>query len=205
MARAKRTDNKGRVLRNGESQNKKDGRYCYRWTEPVTGKRGTVYALSLVELREKEQQIQKDIQDGINTNSANMTLNQLFNIYMDGKANIRESTRCNYENDWNISVKQSILGDMKISQIKQIHVKKLYAELSKRNFKGSTIQTCHVLLSSVFQMAVDSDMLRKNPCKGCQKEIKVEQSQRQALTEKSKIYCLILWRTAKLIMYIFPC
>ena len=113
MARAKRTDNKGRVLRNGESQNKKDGRYCYRWTEPVTGKRGTVYALSLVELREKEQQIQKDIQDGINTNSANMTLNQLFNIYMDGKANIRESTRCNYENDWNISVKQSILGDMK--------------------------------------------------------------------------------------------
>ena len=63
MARAKRTDSKGRVLRNGESQNKKDGRYCYRWTEPVTGKRGTVYALSLVELREKEQQIQKDIQD----------------------------------------------------------------------------------------------------------------------------------------------
>ena len=186
MARAKRTDNKGRVLRNGESQNKKDGRYCYRWTEPVTGKRGTVYALSLVELREKEQQIQKDIQDGINTNSANMTLNQLFNIYMDGKANIRESTRCNYENDWNISVKQSILGDMKISQIKQIHVKKLYAELSKRNFKGSTIQTCHVLLSSVFQMAVDSDMLRKNPCKGCQKEIKVEPSQRQALTVKEQ-------------------
>lgn len=158
----------------------------YRWTEPVTGKRGTVYALSLVELREKEQQIQKDIQDGINTNSANMTLNQLFNIYMDGKANIRESTRCNYENDWNISVKQSILGDMKISQIKQIHVKKLYAELSKRNFKGSTIQTCHVLLSSVFQMAVDSDMLRKNPCKGCQKEIKVEPSQRQALTVKEQ-------------------
>ena len=98
-----------------------------------------------MELREKEQQIQKDIQDGINTNSANMTLNQLFNIYMDGKANIRESTRCNYENDWNISVKQSILGDMKISQIKQIHVKKLYAELSKRNFKGSTIAMyyCH--------------------------------------------------------------
>ena len=185
MARKKRTDSRGRVLRVGESQNKQ-GRYCYRWTEPVTGKRGTVYALSLVELREKEQQIQKDIQDGINTNSANMTLNQLFNIYMDGKANIRESTRCNYENDWNISVKQSILGDMKISQIKQIHVKKLYAELSKRNFKGSTIQTCHVLLSSVFQMAVDSDMLRKNPCKGCQKEIKVEPSQRQALTVKEQ-------------------
>lgn len=71
MARKKRTDSRGRVLRVGESQNKQ-GRYCYRWTEPVTGKRGTVYALSLVELREKEQQIQKDIQDGINTNSASL-------------------------------------------------------------------------------------------------------------------------------------
>ena len=43
MARKKRTDSRGRVLRVGESQNKQ-GRYCYRWTEPVTGKRGTVYA-----------------------------------------------------------------------------------------------------------------------------------------------------------------
>lgn len=32
MARKKRTDNRGRVLRTGESQGK-DGRYCYRWTD----------------------------------------------------------------------------------------------------------------------------------------------------------------------------
>ena len=48
MARAKRVDNKGRVLRVGESQNK-DGRYCYKWTDS-NGKRSTVYALTLANI-----------------------------------------------------------------------------------------------------------------------------------------------------------
>ena len=91
MARKKRTDNRGRGLRTGESQNK-DGRYCFKWMDG-TGKRNTTYSVNLVELREKEKQIQRDMEDGINANSANMTLNQLFAIYMESKSNIRESTR----------------------------------------------------------------------------------------------------------------
>ena len=89
MARKKRTDNRGRVLRTGESQNK-DGRYCFKWTDG-TGKRNTTYSVNLAELREKEKQIQRDIEDGINASSANMTLDQLFAIYMESKSNIRES------------------------------------------------------------------------------------------------------------------
>ena len=86
MARKKRTDSRGRVLKVGESQNKQ-GRYIYKWTD-AAGTRNTVYATTLVELREKEQRIQRDIQDGISSTSANMTLNQLFNLYMSTKSNI---------------------------------------------------------------------------------------------------------------------
>ena len=86
MARAKRTDNKGRVLKVGESQNK-DGRYCYKWTD-AAGKRNTVYSLDLIELREKEKQIQRDQEDGIITKGGNITLNELFEIYMSTKSNI---------------------------------------------------------------------------------------------------------------------
>ena len=103
MARAKRTDNKGRVLRVGESQNKQ-GRYIYKWTD-CTGTRNTVYAITLVELREKEQKIQRDIQDGINSTSANMTLNQLFDLYMSTKSNIRETTRVLYLTYWSANIK----------------------------------------------------------------------------------------------------
>ena len=180
MARAKRTDNKGRVLKVGESQNK-DGRYCYKWMD-AAGKRNTVYSLDLVGLREKEKQIQRDLEDGISTKGGDITLNQLFEIYMETKSNIRKSTSVNYKNYWDVSVKNSIIGEMKINQIKQIHIKRLYADLKQRGLEGSSIQTYHVLISSVFQLAVDSDLIRKNPCKNCRKVIKVEPRSKKALT-----------------------
>ena len=89
MARARRTDNKGRVLKVGESQNA-DGRYCYRWSDAL-GKRNTVYALDLAELRTKEKQIQRDLEDGISTKGGDITLNQLFEIYMETKSNLNYS------------------------------------------------------------------------------------------------------------------
>ena len=45
----RRKDNKGRVLKEGESQ-RKDGLYQYRWTDKF-GKRRTIYSGDLKELR----------------------------------------------------------------------------------------------------------------------------------------------------------
>lgn len=72
----KRRDNKNRILRTGESQ-RKDGRYAYKYTDTF-GKPQFVYAWKLVptdktpagkrddiSLREKEKEIQKDLDDGI--------------------------------------------------------------------------------------------------------------------------------------------
>lgn len=157
MARKKRTDSRGRVLKVGESQNKQ-GRYIYKWTD-AAGTRNTVYANTLVELREKEQRIQRDIQDGISSTSANMTLNQLFNLYMSTKSNIRETTRVLYLTYWSANIKPSILSDMKISQIKQLHVKKWIIELKDKGAKTSSIKAYKTLLTSVFQFAVDNDYI----------------------------------------------
>lgn len=55
MAGKKRTDSKGRILRNGEMQRAEDNRYLYRYID-LSGKKWTVYAVTLVELREKEKQ-----------------------------------------------------------------------------------------------------------------------------------------------------
>ena len=60
MAVIRRKDSNGRVLQSGESQ-RKDGIYQYRYTH--NGKRYTVYAPNLAELREKE----KEIQDRLNS------------------------------------------------------------------------------------------------------------------------------------------
>jgi hypothetical protein len=81
----KRRDNKNRILRSGESQ-RKDGRYAYKYTDTF-GKVQFVYAWKLVptdktpagkrddiSLREKEKEIQKDLDDGIDTIGKKMTV-----------------------------------------------------------------------------------------------------------------------------------
>ena len=67
----RRKDNKGRVLRDGESYRKSDGLYMYRWTDKI-GKRHTKYAKTLDELRKIEEEIQHDIRDGIKIGEDNI-------------------------------------------------------------------------------------------------------------------------------------
>jgi len=55
-----RKDGKGRVLRKGEHYRKTDGRYSYIYTDPL-GKKRTIYAKSLVTLRQKEDELVRGI------------------------------------------------------------------------------------------------------------------------------------------------
>lgn len=72
----KRKDNKGRILRIGESQ-RKDLIYQYRYTD-IRGKRQTVYSSNLKELREKEKEIQKQLDDGIDYAAGKINVIQLL-------------------------------------------------------------------------------------------------------------------------------
>lgn len=62
-----RLDNKGKRLQIGESQNPKDGRYCYKYMDKASRKRQAIYALSLEELRYKENMIRIRLMDEINS------------------------------------------------------------------------------------------------------------------------------------------
>ena len=77
---AKRKDKKGRVLRTGESQ-RKDLTYQYRYQD-VTGKRRTVYAPTLEELRAKEDEINKAQDSGVDYNAGNVTVIELLERYI---------------------------------------------------------------------------------------------------------------------------
>ena len=59
----KRKDSKGRVLKDGESQ-RANGTYDYRYTD-IHKKRRCIYAKSLTELRKKEEELWRDLADGI--------------------------------------------------------------------------------------------------------------------------------------------
>ena len=85
----KRRDNKGRILHTGESQ-RTDGKYLYKYVDAF-GNTKYVYAWRLTptdptpkgkrekpSLRELEQQIRRDIEDGIDSTGKKMTLCQLY-------------------------------------------------------------------------------------------------------------------------------
>lgn len=181
MAGKKRIDNKGRILRTGEQQRSQDGRYMYRYTD-LSGKRRTLYAMTLQELREKEKLIERDLQDGIDSSKGDMTLNQLFQIYMETKSNIRESTRFLYRTVWKNNVENSALGNFRISQIRQLNIKAFYSNMAKRGLAENTIKLCHSIIFSVLELAVDSDIIRKNPAKNCAKEIGGTKKKKTAMT-----------------------
>ena len=111
----KRKDNKGRILRTGESQ-RKDLIYQYRYTD-IRGKRQTVYSSDLKELREKEKEIQKQLDDGIDYAAGKITVIQLLERYISIKQGVRYNTKVGYNFVLNL-VKKEDFGYRSIRDIK---------------------------------------------------------------------------------------
>lgn len=176
-------DSKGRNLKPNEDQ-LSDGRYRYRYIDK-DGKRRSIYAWKLVKtdkmpankrdgvcLREKEKSIERDIDDGIQTYKAKeISVSQLILSYLETKARLANSTMGNYKHMLEKNIAPSILGEMSITNVKKSDIKKFYAYLhGEREFSTGTIQLYQNLIYPAFQMAVDDDLIRKNPCKGCMKD-----------------------------------
>ncbi len=182
---ATRKDNKGRNLHTGEQQ-RKDGRYLYRYTD-LSGKRQTVYEKTLPLLREKEKQIQKDLDNGLLLDSSikKITLNELFEKYISTK-DLAESTRVNYEKIWENLVKEDI-GMYKAIVIRKSHVKAFYSKLSKAGYSHNTIRFIHTLIIPVLELAVEDDILLKNVAKNAlSSEYGEEPKQKVILTQKQQ-------------------
>ena len=156
----KRKDNKGRVLKTGESQ-RKDGIYQYRYTD-FRGKRQTVYASTLQELRQKEKKIQKQIDDGIDYEAGQITVIELLEKYISLKKGVRYNTQVGYHFVLNL-VKKEDFGYRKISTVKVSDAKQWFAKLQKDGRGFSTISSVRGVIKPAFQMACDEDAVRKNP------------------------------------------
>ena len=178
---ANRKDSKNRVLRNGETE-RKDGRYMYRYTDKKTGQRKTIYARDLPELREKEKSVLSDVEDNIRTggNVKSLTVNDLFRHYLEIKE-ISDSTKVNYRSTWKNNVEDSI-GRYKVVQVLPSDIKKLYSGLSQKGLAKSSIKRIHNLLHPVLEMAVDDDIIRRNPVKSVWGGYGREPEEKKALT-----------------------
>lgn len=169
-----RRDHKGRKLLNGESQ-RKDGKYEYKYHD-AWGKRKTVYSWKLtptdrvpvgkrddISLREKIKQIQKDLNSNITPDGGNFTVLELVEKYISQKTGVRHNTRSNYKFVVNV-IKKEAFGQKRIDKIKVSDAKEWLIKMQQIDGRGySSIHTIRGVVRPAFQMAVDDDLLVKNP------------------------------------------
>ena len=169
----KRRDSRGRILRSGEIQ-KSDGRYRYKYIDAF-GETRYVYSWRLdkndpipagkkkeVSLREKEKQIAADIFDQIIPEGGRLTVVDLVEKYVTLKTGVRPTTEAGYRTVINI-LKKDEFGRVRIDKVKISDAKAWLIQLQKRGRGFSTIRTIRGVLRPAFQLAVDDDLIRKNP------------------------------------------
>jgi integrase len=168
-----RRDSKHRVLRRGESI-RANGKYQFKYH--INGKPHFVYSWRLeptdpqpvgtkpdLSLREKEKLIGYDLDNQLDPLGKNITVNELVERYISTKTGAKNNTKNNYGFVKNLLKKQAF-GDLKISKIKTSDAKLFLIKLQQEDKKGySTIKTVRGVLRPAFQMAVDDDVLNKNP------------------------------------------
>ena len=174
---AERKDSKGRLLKTGESE-RKDGRYQYRFKIKGEKNYKTIYSnyLTPSDARGKKEkslrELEADLENSYSTfGNTQLTLVELIEKYINLKPKLALSTSYNYNKTKDSVVSKHVIGSMSVQSIKKTDVLAFYKYLSDElKYKNSTIQLVHNLIYPTFQMAVDDDMIRKNPCKDCMKD-----------------------------------
>lgn len=169
----KRRDNKGRILKTGESQ-RTDGRYLYKYIDTL-GEAQSIYSWKLVStdrvpagkrdcisLREKEQEIRKDLEDGIDAIGKKITLCQLYAKQNAQRSNVKKSTLNGRKQLMEI-LKQDKLGNKSIDSIKPSDAKEWAVRMKENGYAYQTINNYKRSLKASFYTAMQDDYVRKNP------------------------------------------
>lgn len=91
----RRKDNKKRVLKEGEYQ-RANGTFEYKWRDR-RGQRHSIYAKTLDELRDKEIDVLRDTLDGIRSDKKDLTINDLYYLWVKIKRGLKDNTFQNYK------------------------------------------------------------------------------------------------------------
>lgn len=192
-----RKDSKGRRLATGESQDK-DGRYRYKYNDAF-GKRKSVYSWRLTEsdpypkgkrkdisLREKEKEVEKALRNAVVTNGGNMTVLELVQRYISQKRGVKHNTQANYNFVINV-IKKEDFGAKRIDTIKLSDAKTWLIKLQDDGRGYSSIHSIRGVVRPAFQMAVDDDLINKNPFEFQLVTVVVNDSvTREAITRKQQ-------------------
>ncbi len=171
----KRRDAKGRILRSGESQ-QKDGRY--RYTYYIKGKQHCFYSWKLEDtdrvpqgkhlcesLRSQVKELNKSLEQGIAFRGNGISVLGLVEKYLaiqNANEKLKTSTKAGYQTSLK-HIREDAISAVRIDKIKKSDAKRWILSLQEKGFGYSTISSIHGVIKPSFQMAVDDDLVMKNP------------------------------------------
>ena len=168
----------GKELGKGISQ-RKDGLYQARFVNRF-GKRQTIYAKTLNEIRHLLRTEQYEDDKMLNVINDDMTLDEWYEIWMNtSKKNCRNSTKETYASHYRRVQKQ--LGWMKLTKLNLIVIQQVFNELRSENERKNSKK----ILVDMLEKAIDADLLVKNVAKQINTKVsKKEKKERRVLTIK---------------------
>jgi hypothetical protein len=151
-----RQDSHRIALRPREYQRKQGG-YEYRWREAIGKdengktlyKQHAIVAQTLPELRKMEDELKRTELAGIKPKQ-DMTLNECVDCWFKIKRGLRDNTRQNYVYMYNKFVRRSMLGSIKIQELKKSDLISFYNRLTDKG--ALSISTCEVLQNVIGPM-----------------------------------------------------
>ena len=193
-------------LRKGESEHR-NGAFQFRWTDD-SGKRHSIYAPTLEELREKEKEIMKDECDKIKTEARFVTINEMFEQWKQIKRGLKDNTFQNYQYMYNQFVAPNF-GKQRISTLVKSDVKRFYNSLvDEKGLSISTVDNIHTVLHQVLEMAADDSYIRRNPADNVLKELKqtlaLKTEKRRALTKAEQELFLTFLKKSEQYRHWYP-
>lgn len=172
---SKRRDAKGRVLRAGESQ-QQDGRY--RYTYYRNGRQHCFYSWKLEDtdrvpqgkrscesLRGKIKELNKSLEQGIAFRGNGINVLGLVEKYLaiqNANEKLRASTKAGYRTSLK-HIKATPFAMIRIDKVKKSDVKSWVIALWESGLGYSTISFIFSLVKAAFRMAIDDDLIMKNP------------------------------------------
>lgn len=168
-----RRDKKRRILRPGESV-RINGKYQYKYQ--LDGKPHFLYSWKLeptdnlpagkkpcLSLREMEAQLDKELMSLANFTDGKMTVSELVARYVKTKTGVRESTKAGYVTVQRLLAREKF-GSQQIKNVKISDAKLFLIKLQQEDGKSySAVHSIRGVLRPAFQMAVDDDIIMKNP------------------------------------------
>lgn len=165
-----------RKLHSNEFYNPKTKRYEYHYKD-YTGKQRVISSYRLEKtdqlpkgkkssksLREKEAELNTQLENGIDTDGAKLTLLEIVDQYLKhlyNRKKLAHNTKVGYSVTVN-ALKQYRLGYMEVGKIRPEHCEEWLDDMKKKH-KGSSIQTQISLIKRAFEYALDYDYIAKNP------------------------------------------